>query len=470
MREIKDTKMFTAIRGKFSVRIKEGFNHGDDTHHKLYGNKDRREFETWELVFGTYAPNVPDAEDYTVEDALNLADDPELLKIFPPPFFVTSLDSGDRSVLSLERHAAGSLATWVQQPGEHPLEFIVIKASVEEPAFTADILGEIKKCSAPEKHVYGCVSCLESQTEFENSCVFKKVLCPTEDPIACTVRYGHKLAGFLPSRKHWVKDHIFVSATMLHNKDERKFQGVRDITFADLDFSNYGELYERKCDALAERQNTLRNVKQYCTKCPMVDICADTFRWKRRGCCNPRPNLSVIAEEIINRSSPVISKRVIAEILEASGRHRVTNRRTGRVSRSTIGLSELNRGLGFCVHRVSDNVILESGTTELEWEEFKKREALELHESGVMQNLNLLEDPLTYATVIACANIQGSPRHVSAWRSTSYPYMYSDLTYGGNITVHFHKPSKRDVAPWPLDISSLTTLFEHYGNIPGSRW
>jgi hypothetical protein len=470
MRKLTDTKIFTAIIAKFSVRTTAWFDFGEDTHRKQW-EADKREFKTWELVFGTYEPNVPEQQDHTVEEALALADDPALLKVFPPPFYITALDMGDRSVLSLGRHASGTLAHWVQQPGEYPLSFLVIKASAEEPAFTADIMEEVTRCTAPEKHIYGCKACLESSTEFEKGCVFKRTMCPQEDPISSENRYySHRTEAFLPSRKYWVKDHIFVSPVMLHDKSERKFQGLNDIKFSNLDFSYYGEHYEKKCEALVERQKTLNNGKVYCKTCSMFDECTSNFKWKMRGCCNPRPSLDEIATEIINRCSPKISKRTIAEILDLSGKHTIQNQRTGRKSRATIGLTELNRGLGFCVHRVSDNQIIASGITDTEWEEFKHHEKLEAYEGSVTQTLEKMEDPLTYAMIIACANVKGSPRRVTIWRSTSYEYMYSLFTYSGDVVLHFHKPSSRDVAPWPLEIRSLTTLFEHYGRIPGSIW
>lgn len=468
MRELTETKIFTAIVHKYSYRTSEGFDFGEDTHRKQWG-ADKKEVSTWNLVFGTYAPNVSEPPDYTVEDAIDFANDPKLLEVFPPPFYVTKRDGDDdRPTLFFGRHASGLLADWVQQPGEYPMYFLVVKPSMEEPAFPVDVLSMVSECRAPEKHMYGCKSCLESSEEFEQSCVVKKFLCPKEDPLANHVSW--KIAPLLASRKNWVKDHIFISPVMLHSKSEQKFQGLKDIKFENLDFSYYQEHYEKKCEALVERRRTLNNVKVYCKKCSVYSDCSQNFKYKRRSCCNPLPDLSLIATEIINRASPRISKKTIAEILEASGRRKIRNPKTGRTSDATIGLSELNRGLGFCVHRMSDNQIMTSGVTDEEWDAFKRSENLNIHEKSVEQNLENLEDPEMFATVLSCANVRYSPVRVSMWRSTQYEYMYTSLTYSKSLIVYFHMPSRRGIAPWSFDVRTLSDLFSHYGKIPGSRW
>lgn len=468
MSRLTDTKIFTAIMCEYRFRTKEGFDAGDD--YPKYSRDDGWCVkDSWGLVFGTYSPNVPEIKDYTAKDVIELADDPELHKIFPPPFYVASLDdSADRPMLYFGRHAAKFVSSWVQQPGEYPLDFLVIKPSVDEPAFNVDIMSQVERCHAPEKHVYGCKACLESATSFEGCCSIKRSLCPTEDPLEFKSKWS--VGPFLPSRKHTIQGYLYVSPVMLHDSDSHKIVGVKDIKLNDLDFSQYQELYDRRCESLKERQKTLENGRVYCSQCSVQDECFNHFKYKRRYCCNPRPSIEQIASEITNAAVIKLSKRTIAEILEASGQKRVQNPRTGRTSEATIGLADLNRGLGFCVHRVSDNYIMVSGSTDEEWERFKRDENIECYEAGVENLLRTLDDPVKFATLLSCVSTRQSPARATGWGNFYYEYMYTRVRYGEEFSMAFHQPSARRVSPWKIEIKSLPCLFKHYGKIPGSTW
>ena len=468
MCDVTFTKIFTAIAEKTTLRKSEGFDFGDDTHRADY-NK-RREFRTWALVFGSYKPNVPEIEDYTLEEALAMADDPELLKIFPPPFFVTQLDLNDTPALYFGRHSAGSLADWVQQPGSNDLEFLIVKESDDKPAVQVDILEVISQCNAPEKFIFGCKSCLESSTTFDNCCFLKRVMCPDADLLQ--LAYNYKIKPFLPSRGATINSHLFVSAAMLQEATSRStFRGLREITYSNLDFSAYEHHYEIKLRALDSRKATIANMKEHCSSCSVTKVCHSTFPGKRRYCSSPLPDFSVIAQEIVrNEYDQRLSKRSIAEILSANDKRPILNPDTGKYNNSIIGLANLYKGLSFCVNRVFDNKTLFAGYTDDEWEEFKKVNEITPYQAEVQRNLEHFAKPDMFALVLACSSIKSSPVHVTIWKSTSYDYVFTDLRYHGNLSVHFHKPSSRGIAPWSLTIDSFGSIFSHYGKIPGSRW
>jgi hypothetical protein len=462
------TKMFTAIVETFTTRNDEEFDLGENNHRKGYGTS-RNEWRTWGLVFSTYAPNVPEDHEYTVEEALALADDEKLLAEFPPPFFITSVDCGGRAALYAGRHASGFLADCMMQLGTNALEYLVIKAKKGEPAFAVNMEEEVHKCRMPEKHVYGCKACVESIVSFEGACTVKECLCPKYDTIKLA-GYG-KPEAFLPSRKSVIYEHTFISPTMLHDKDERKFQGIKDISFGDLDFSSYADKYERRLEALVERQKTLNNVKEYCSKCSVADVCLKgKFRWHRRSCQNPRPGIAELSTSVLRYEQKTLSKRNIAEIISLSGKHNIKNPSTGRTSKATLGLANMHSGLGFCVHRVSDYMVMLSGNKDETWEKFKASQEIKLYERRVQTIEGKIEDDIGYALVVACANVKESPTSVGMWRKTNYPAMYFDAGWGGNYAISFYKPSSRDVAPWKCEIGSLIDLYEHYGSIPGSTW
>ena len=463
------TKIFTSIVKTFTTRTDEGFDSGDDDHHQNMRYGDRRAWRTWGLVFGDYAPNVKEKHEYTVEEALKLADDENLLKVFPPPFFITAVDSCDRSVLFAGRHASGFLANCFMQLGTNPLEYLVIKSEKDVPAFAVNIEAEVHKCHMPEKHVYGCKACLESQVSFENACTVKSDLCPKYDTISLP-NYG-KPEAFLPSRRYTVQEHTFVSPIMLHDKSERKFQGILDISFDDLDFSYYGEKYELRLEALEERQKTLNAVKEYCTKCSVKEVClSGKFRYRRRSCQNPRPGIAELSADVLRYEPQTLSKRTIAEILSLSGKHDIKNPSTGRTSKATLGLTNLHSGLGFCVHRLSDYQLMLSGNKDETWERFKVNQNLNISEGRVQTIEGEIADDKSYALVIACAHVKESPTSVGLWRKTKYSTVYFDRTWGGSYAITFYKPSSRDTAPWKCEVESLMDLYEHYGCIPGSRW
>jgi hypothetical protein len=466
----------------------------------------KKDFETWDknpipyseheslkvlsLLFSTYPKNVPEPEVYTVEDMVNLANDPTLIDLYEEPFCILNLYHLNRPALYVTPHAGCDLDSYLEQPSEMDNTTVVIRAHGEVKVL--DLKEVIAKCALPDKYVYGCIKCLGTQVPIDGACPIRHALGANNPyyiqeatsysgstlhlhDFRRVKTYGRYQSPF-KSKRTQIAGHLYVSPVMFYEDTSQKykrrdvaFTGLRSIGSDNINFDMYEEHLERKTEAADTRKKYFTNAKTHCPNCSVQETCHRRFAHKKKFCTEPLPPSKEIDAYFMQQENSV-SKPLLVDILLASGRQIVTNPSSGRKVDAYVGVHNNYTGMGYRVMSRTKGNILCYGTTLEEWEKFKKDNEIDVTYSDIARKelTERLNNPAAFAKLLACASIRESPRLVSAFHSTTYDKAYIEAIYG-KFVLKFRYPSKRGICPWSYEIADWDDLFAHYGRIPGFR-
>lgn len=466
-------------------------------------------YQTHSLMFTTYTPNVPEPPAYTIEDALTVANDKNVIKLYEPPFVVSIDYFNDRPAMFVESHALSSIANTLLELHELEETRVVIRTSVEAEPQIVDLKEVVAMCALPEKHIYDCNKCLTVATTLDNTCVIRRTLA-ADNPVfeAINVEKFHDVSDYrntlsdrlIPRDIHMLKSwgktdlpyksrvtkmagHLYISPVMLsygnrksyRNHGTSTFLNMRDVTLDDIDFTAYSKNLEVRQDASVERKRVLDNVKTNCSQCSVKDECHTYFSHKKRYCTTPLPKYEEISRAILNKYNTYVetsklSMNTIKEVLLCSDERPIYNPETNRTLKGYLGLAmSYGEEINFISRRASDATTVSIGKNDEDWLKFKENNNIDITKmSEYAKEIvnNWMEDPDKLALVLASINIKQSPRLTSGWHSTSYQAMFVQVSYS-SISVAFHRPSRRSKLYWELNIKDWGDLFRHYGRVPG---
>jgi hypothetical protein len=461
-----------------------------DNERAQYGECDS--FQIMSMLFTTYPNNVPDATEYTVEDMVNLANDPTLLELYEEPFHITHGYHMNRPALYVHPHAACDLAGYLEQPNEMDNQTVVIRA--DGVVHVIDIKEVIASCALPDKYVYGCIKCLGTHAPIDNACVIRRTVgannpyyqneyADENSTLAVTdfrkVKSWGKYESPFKSQRTQIAGHLYVSPVMFYEDSDRSsyygrknnnaFVGFRKINSENLNFSTYEEHLKSKLEAVNTRRKHAANIKEHCTTCSVKETCHNIFPHKKKYCTDTLPPPEEIDRYFISQEENV-SKPLLIDILLGSGLQTVENPESGRKIDAYVGVNDNHGGLGYRVMSRSRGRIVAHGTSLEDWEEFKKTNNINTSYSDLTRKelTERMDNPAFFAKFLACASIKESPRMVSAFHSTTYEKAFIDIRYG-RLELKFRYPSRRSICPWSYDVVNWSDLFTHYGRIPGFK-
>lgn len=472
-------------------------------------------YTTHSLMFTTYPPNVPEPEPYTINDAIDVANDPQVLALYEPPFLVYLGYFRNRPAMFVESHAISSIASSMIELHEMEETRVVIRDWECTEPYVVDLRGVIEACTLPEKHIYDCNKCLTVATTLEHSCIIRKTMA-ADNPRFETLSpeelaqkmdatshhyYGNRHPRLIPRDIHTLRSsgkvdipyksrvtkmagHLYVSPVMFstgadngcNRRRAPAFTGIRDIGIEDINFSSYTSNLETRQNAAKERKRHIDNEKTYCTQCSVKDVCHNHYPYKKKFCTDPLPSYDKIQEKILERFKTYIetsyfTRETLMEILLCSDERPVYNPGTNRTVKGYLGLCmDQNDGsVTFVVRRTSDESKIFIGKGEGDWFKFKKDNNIDTSAMSNCAKENVyrwLDEPDNLALLLAAINIRQSPHLSSGWHSTSYTAVFVEVNWG-RISVAFHQPSRKGKLHWTLDVEDWSSLFKLYGRIPG---